>query len=132
MDLNQSEIDNIMREVFGLQGIQDPALLKKEVQRHMASMNAIERAEINMRIGRKADEAKERAPGAMYSPQNHDLFIASIFFLVISVVLGYVIFNTNLSFVIKLIAGILGIYMALLSWRGFARIMFRLSNHRDW
>jgi hypothetical protein len=132
MDLNQSEIDNIMREVFGLQGIQDPALLKKEVQRHMASMNAIERAEINMRIGRKADEAKARAPGAMYSPQNHDLFIASIFFLVISVVLGYVIFNTNLSFVIKLIAGILGIYMALLSWRGFARIMFRLSNHRDW
>jgi hypothetical protein len=103
-----------------------------QIYPRMASMNAIERAEINMRIGRKADEAKARAPGAMYSPQNHDLFVASMFFLVISTVMGYVIFNTNFSFVIKLIAGIFGIYMALLSWRGFARIMFRLSNHRDW
>ena len=95
-------------------------------------MNVFERAKIQMRIGTKKQEYEGRILGTKYSPSNPILCLASIFFLVLGSGAGYAIFCTNLSLVIKVIAGILGIYWMLTSWRGFARIIFRISNSRDW
>ena len=131
MSLKQSEIDDIMREVFGLQGIEDPDMLKAEVQRCMASMNAIERTEIQMRIGMKKDEAEAMTPGAKYSPPTQALCLASIIFLVLSVGLAAIIFYTKLWLALKVVVGILGVIWLLMSWRGIARVIYRLRNNRD-
>ncbi len=131
LSLKQSEIDNIMREVFGLQGIEDPDALKAEVQRRMASMNAIERAEIQMRIGMKKDEAEAKTPGAKYSPPTQALCLASIIFLVLSAGSAAIVFYTKLWLVLKVVAGILGIIWLLMSWRGIMRVVYRFRNNRD-
>lgn len=120
-----------MREVFGLQGIKDPDALKTEVQRRMASMNAIERAEIQMRIGMKKDEAEAKTPGAKYSPPTQALCLASIIFLVLSVGSAAIIFYTKLWLALKVVVGILGIMWLLMSWRGIARVVYRSRNNRD-
>ena len=121
-----------MREVFGLQGIEDPDALKAEVQRRMASMNAIERAEINMRIGTKANETEARVPGTKYSPPTQALCLVSIIFLILSAGSACIIFYTRLWLVFKVVVGILGILWLLMSWRGIVRVIYRLRNHRDW
>ena len=132
MSLKQSELDNIMKEVFNLQGIEDPNTLKAEVQRRMASMNAIERAEIKMRIGMKANETEARTPGAEYSPPNWTLCVASLMFLALSAGAACTMFCTAIWLIFKVVAGILGILWMLMAWRGIARVVYRLHNHRDW
>ena len=121
-----------MREVFGLQGIEDPDELKAEVARRMASMNPIERAEIKMRIGAKADEAEARRPGAKYSPSTQALCLASFFLLALSMGSAFIIFYTRSWLVFKTVAWILGILWLLMSGRGIARVICRLHKHRDW
>ncbi len=122
-----------MKEVFGLQGIEDPNMLKAEVQRRMGSMNAIERAEIYMRIGMKENEAEAKTPGAKYSPSTFALCLASIISLAMSVGLVCIIyFWTKLWLALKILVGILGVICFLMSWSGIARVIFRLWNNRDW
>ncbi|PIP18696.1 MAG: hypothetical protein COT38_05680 [Candidatus Omnitrophica bacterium CG08_land_8_20_14_0_20_41_16] len=131
MSLKPSEVDDIMKEVFGLQGMDDPDALKAEVKRRMASMNAIERAEIQMRIGMKKDEAEARIPGAKYSPPTQALCLVSIIFLVLSMGSAAIIFYTKLWLVLKVVVGILGVIWLLMSWRGITRVVYRLRNNRD-
>lgn len=131
MDLKPNEIDDIMREVLGLQGIKDSAVLKEEARRRMASMNAIERAKIQMRIGRKVNEAKARVPGQLYSPPTQALCIAVIVFLALGAGAEYILFFTKAWLVVRVIVGVFGIYWFFSSGRGIARIIFRLWNRRD-
>jgi len=121
-----------MREVFGLQEIKDSANLKEAVQNRMSSMNDNQRAEVQMQIGTKVKEFEARIPGEAYSPTNQALYIASFSFLTLSVGVIFIIFCTKILLIFKLLIGFFGFFWLMASWRGFARIIFRISNNRDW
>ena len=121
-----------MREIFGLQEIEDSDKLKVEIQRRMASMNAIQRAEINMRIGTKVGEAEARTPGAKYSPPTQALLIKSVFCLMLASGSIVLILYTRLPLVFKLVTGTIGVIWLLMSWRATARVIYRSRNNRDW
>lgn len=132
MALTESELDDLMREVFGLQGITDPKLLRSEVDRRMATMDAIQRAEINMRIGMKASELEARVTGARYSPSTWALVVASLLMAVISC--GSIVFImwATTPRVWKVASGFVAVFTFFMSLRGLARVLFRLRNSRDW
>ena len=131
LSLKPSEVDNIMKEVFDLQDINDTSALRAEVERRMASMNTIERTEVNMRIGRKIEEAEARTRGTKYSPPSWALFLTSILFFVLAGGSAYIVFCTKAWLAFKVSAGILGVLWLLMSWRSVSRVIHRLRNRHD-
>jgi hypothetical protein len=129
--LKESEI-KIIKEIFGLHEIDDPELIRLEVQRRFESMNAIEKADYKMRIGIKLQEAEAMIPGEVFSPPTWTLCITSIFFIVLSAIATFLIFNSNIWSILKGVIGILGIIWILMAWRSAARVIYRLVNKRDW
>ena len=67
----------ILKAEFGLTGIDDPDGLRAAIRDKFESMNAIDRLEIQMRLGRKLEEAEAKSPGALYSPASGYLLAAA-------------------------------------------------------
>ncbi len=95
-------------------------------------MNQIDRLEIEMRLGRKLQEAEARSPGGLYSPGSGSLLVAAALFIMLSVAATFVIVKTEIWIGLKILTGILGVVWFLMAWRGVARVVYRAANHRDW
>lgn len=122
----------IMKQEFGLSHLNDPDELRAAISERFAEMNSIQRAEVQMRIGRKVREAEEMSPGAKYSPATWSLLAVCSLFLLLLAGGIFVIIRTDLWMALKVIVGVLTVVWFLMAWQALARVVFRAVNRRDW
>jgi hypothetical protein len=128
--MTPQELDIVKRELC-LQHITDPTQLQILIEARLASMNAIDRAALTMRIGTKVQEAESLSPGAAYSPSSSSLVATAVVFCLLAVGAVLLVIDTELWVVLKLVAGALAVFWFITAWRAIARVTYRSANGRD-
>jgi hypothetical protein len=122
----------ILKQELGLSHLNAPDELRTAVSERFASMNSIQLAEVKMRIGRKVREVETMSHGDKYSPKTWSLLAASSLFGLFAAGGIIVIIRTDLWVVLKAVVGVLTLGWFLVGCQGWARVIFRTINQRDW
>lgn len=120
---------DVMRAEVG--PIEDPEVLRLAFIAKYEALSRFDRSALIMRLGRRVDEEKNRAPGALFSPSSGTLLAASVLFLALSGGTAYVVFATTWWIALKIIAGLLGFFWLAVAIAGFHRVVFRARKGRD-
>ncbi len=130
--MDQKETANFLKKELGLDGIDDPDELRREIEQRVDSLNKLDRAALLMKLGARDDELSELRPSDRYSPLTWTLIVTAVMFIGASVVLFYLILATSIWVIAKVIAGIFAVVWLVAGWRGAARVVFRFKHGKDW
>ena len=128
--MTQREIQ-VLKEVYGVEHIDDIHQLRAAILEKERHLNALDKAELKMRLGRKLHEASVAAPGNRYSPESWSLSITALILLILSAVLIGWICKTNVWIGFRAVAGLMALALALGASRAVARVIYRVANGRD-
>jgi hypothetical protein len=128
---NKSIEREALQHVFGIEHVESDEHLRDLVTAKMAAMDPVERTATTMRLGMKVDELKARQPGTAFSPATWSLVVTSLFAVLFTAVSVYLILDTTIWLIAKIVVGFLGFIAFVASLRAFGRVIFRLVNKRD-
>jgi hypothetical protein len=120
-----------LQHVFGIEHIDSDEHVRDFVTAKIAAMDPLERTATTMRLGMKVEELKARQPGAAFSPATWSLVVTTLFTVFFAAVSIYLILNTTIWLIAKIVVGFLGFIAFVAGWRALGRIIFRLVNKRD-
>jgi hypothetical protein len=121
----------VLKEVYGLEHIQDLDELRAAMREKDSQMNALDQVEIRMRIGRKMEEAMRAVPGSLYTPANGSLLLTAAVLFVFSLGAGFFAVKTHVWLIFRVLVGIIGFVFFAASCRAVWRIIYRSLKHRD-
>jgi hypothetical protein len=121
----------VLKEVYGLEHVQDLDELRAAMRQKDARMNALDQVEIRMRIGRKMEEAMRGVPGNFYTPTSGSLLMTAAVLLVFSLGAGFFAVKTHAWLIFRVPVGIIGFIFFAATCRAVWRIIYRLVKHRD-
>ena len=121
----------VMKEVYGLEHIDDLEQLRSAIRARFERMNAIDRIEIQMRIGRKMQEALAATPGSVYTPASRSLLFTALFMAALAAGVAACVLKTEAWMIFRIAVGLIAFILFAGSCRAVARVIYRAVNRRD-
>lgn len=128
--MNDQELQ-ALKGAFGFEHITDPLELRAAIEQRVAHMNVVDRAAMNIDIGRRLQELEALVPGARYSPATWSLLTTAILLGLLASLAFWWVRRTSVSLILRIPVGLFGALAFLVTWRAAARIIYRLANKRD-
>jgi|SRR5882724_316453 len=121
----------VLKEVYGLEHIDDLEQLRSAMRVRDAQMNALDRIEIQMRIGRKMQEALAASPGSVFAPTSGSLLLTALFLATLSIGTAIWVFKTHAWFIFRFVVGAVAFILFVAAYRAVARVVYRFIKHKD-
>jgi len=128
--VNERELQ-ALKGAFGLADVSDPAELRTTIEKRLAGMNALDRAALNIDIGRRIAEIEAHAASSTYSPATWSLLATAAFSLLLAGVLVFAAFQIRASLTLRVAFALFAVLSFLVAWRATARVVYRWANNRD-
>jgi hypothetical protein len=121
----------VLKEVYGLTHIEDLAQLQSAIRARDAKMNALDQVEIQMRIGRKMQEALAVSPGSVYTPASWSLMLTALFLAALGASAAAWVLKTQAWLIFRIIVGVAAFILFAAAYRGVARVIYRVVKRKD-
>jgi hypothetical protein len=130
--MNRKLFEEVLRQHFGLDYITDPEVLQSAIQAKLAAMNEVDRTLTLADVVTRVRELENMQPGDKYAPPTWTLVAACVFSLIVAAGGTFVIVRTDAWLIVKIVAGLLGLWFLVLACFMSARVVYRFANGRDW
>jgi len=121
----------VLKEVYDLNHIDDVEQLRSAIRERFERMNALDKVEVQMRIGRKMQEALAATPGSFYTPASWSLLLTALFMMALGGGAAYWVLRTEAWMIFRIVVGLIAFIFIAGSCRAVFRVIYRVVKRKD-